>query len=313
MARNRIVVVGASVMDMIAYAPRLPGRGETLHGTSFSMGFGGKGANQAISAAKLGANVSMISAVGSDSFGNDTLENFAKYGVDTTGVAVAKGVSTGVAPITVDAAGDNSILVVMGANDTCDAAHVRAATGGGSLADAAVVVAQLEIDMNASMEALRAGREAGALTILNTAPALAVPKAMVELADVLCPNEVEAFDLTGEPNIGTCPEAAARAADILLARGVRKAVVITRGKAGVLVKVRDEALSSSRRPRTLPSTRRGRAMPLSGRWRTSQPRVSLTSARPPGRPTRSPASPSPARARSRRTRFGGAMGRAWSG
>src|SRR4051794_14066477 len=109
-----ICVVGAALIDLISYVPRLPRVGETLHGTGFRMGYGGKGANQAVMAAKLGGRVSMVTKLGRDTFAAEMLQNFQTFGIDTTHVSFDDAVSSGVAPIAVDPGGDNSIIIVTG-------------------------------------------------------------------------------------------------------------------------------------------------------------------------------------------------------
>ena len=139
----RVVVVGAANIDLISYVPRLPRVGETLHGTSFHMGYGGKGANQAVMAAKLGAEVTMVCKLGRDVFGEGTLENFRELGVDTMHVTFTDDAFSGVAPIAVDPEGRNSIIIVTGANDllsTDDLERARSA-----IAAADVIVCQLEL------------------------------------------------------------------------------------------------------------------------------------------------------------------------
>src|SRR5919204_6219127 len=113
----RVCVVGAANIDLISYVPRLPRLGETLHGTRFQMGYGGKGANQAVMAAKLGARVTMVTKLGRDVFGDDTLTNFREWGVDTEHVLFTDDAASGVAPIAVAPDGNNSIIIVTGAND----------------------------------------------------------------------------------------------------------------------------------------------------------------------------------------------------
>ena len=185
-----IVVVGASVMDMIAYVPRLPALGETLLGTDFQLGFGGKGANQAVAAAKLGGKCHMVTKLGSDSFGRDTRANFVAHGVDDEHVISTDGQApTGVAPICVDKNGDNSIVVVMGANDELTEAEVEAPRP--KIKAANMLVVQLELPAALSMAALRVARDEGVTTVLNTAPAQAnLPDALLALADIVCPNQV---------------------------------------------------------------------------------------------------------------------------
>lgn len=228
----RVCVVGSSIIDLVAYAPRLPHLGETLPGSRFDTGFGGKGANQAVMAAKLGAHVSMVSKVGSDTFGDDYLRNFADAGVDHAHVSRSTTASTGVAPIWVDeTTGANQIIVVLGANAelTDDDVH-RAA---GAIRGADVVVCQWEVPIGAVRTAFAVARAAGVRTVFNPAPVQGgLPDDLWPLVDVFCPNEHEAHALTGRP-VATLDEATA-AARTLLARGVG-AVVLTLGERGALV------------------------------------------------------------------------------
>ena len=127
MEQPKICVVGAANLDLISYVPRLPRMGETLHGTRFHMGFGGKGANQAVMAAKLGARVTMITKLGRDIFGENTLKNFQSWGIDTRHVLFTDRAFSGVAPIAVDPDGHNAIIIVTGANDLLTEAEIEAA------------------------------------------------------------------------------------------------------------------------------------------------------------------------------------------
>jgi len=232
-----IVVIGACNIDLIAYAPRRPEWGETLHGTRFRTGFGGKGANQAVMAAKLGARVAMISRVGDDAFGRDTLANFRRAGVDARHVGVKRGVSSGVAPILVGPDGRNGIVIVMGANDRLTAADVRAARPAIERAD--VLVGQIEIPLARTLQALRLARAAGVRTIFNPAPAKPdLPAEAYRLSDVFCPNESEAHLLTGR--LVDAPARAEAAAREFLRRGAG-AVVLTLGARGSLVVTPDGA------------------------------------------------------------------------
>ena len=149
----RVCVVGAANIDLISYVPRLPRLGETLHGTRFHMGYGGKGANQAVMAAKLGARVAMVTKVGRDVFGEGTLTNFREWGVDTEHVLITDEAFSGVAPIAVDPDGNNSIIIVTGANDLLSEDEVAAARG--AISASAVMVCQLEIPVEISLAALR--------------------------------------------------------------------------------------------------------------------------------------------------------------
>lgn len=227
----RVCVVGAANIDLISYVPRLPRLGETLHGTEFRLGYGGKGANQAVMAAKLGARVTAVTKVGRDVFGDGTVENFRRWGVDTTHVAVTGDAFSGVAPIMVDPAGGNSIVIVTGANDLLSQHELDRAEP--AIASSAVLACQLELPVETTLAALRTARAHGVTTVLNPAPARdGLPAELVALADVLCPNQGEAALLAGRP-VDTAADAAA-AATALRDRGAGS-VVITLGEAGCLV------------------------------------------------------------------------------
>ena len=239
MATQRIVVVGASNMDLISYVPRLPAPGETLHGHAFQLGYGGKGANQAVMAARLGTPVSFVGKVGRDVFGDGMRANFAEHGVDTTHLHVTAEASSGVAPIAVEPDGTNAIIIVTGANDLLTTDELDQARP--TIAGAAVLVCQLEIPVERSLAALRSAREEGVRTILNPAPARSdLPDELFALADVLCPNESETALLTGGPV--TTPAEANAGAQALRARGAG-AVVLTLGDRGCLVVDDDGAVA----------------------------------------------------------------------
>ncbi|MEX2551332.1 MAG: ribokinase [Nitriliruptoraceae bacterium] len=238
MSSGSVVVVGASMLDLISYVPRLPQPGETLHGSSFHMGYGGKGANQAVMAAKLGSSVAMVVKLGADVFGDGTLENFRTHGVDTSHVHRTDEAFSGVAPITVIPDGTNAIIIVAGANDHLSEAEIEAARP--TIAAADVVVCQLEIPLEITQLALRVAREEGVRTILNPAPAREeLPSELYELADIFCPNEPETELLTGG-RVSTLEESTAQA-EMLRDRGAG-AVVLTLGDRGCLV-VDDEGAS----------------------------------------------------------------------
>ncbi len=233
----RICVVGACNIDLISYVPRMPALGETLHGTRFQMGFGGKGANQAVMAAKLGAGVTMIAKLGRDVFGEDTRKNFERLGIDTRHVHFTDQAFSDVAPIAVDPDGRNSIIIVTGANDLLTPAEIEAARP--EIAAADVLVCQLEIPLEPNLAALRLARAAGVTTIFNPAPARPeLPEEVYRLSDVFCPNETETQLLTGMP-VGTLAEAES-AARALLARGAG-VVILTLGDRGSVVVTPDTA------------------------------------------------------------------------
>ncbi len=232
-----ILVVGSTMIDLIAYADRLPGAGETLVGTRFRMGFGGKGANQAVAAARFGARVTMVNTVGEDSYGAEYLANFAAQGVDTTYVRRVPG-SSGVAPIWVDGEGMNRIIIVPGAN-----LQVPPGLGVQAVEDVrpAVVVGQLEIPQDATTAAFAAARAAGAITVLNPAPAADLDPGLLAVSDWLVPNEHE-FVLLGGGALSGDPDAE----DVqvaALANRLGLSLVVTLGERGAAVLPRGGSIS----------------------------------------------------------------------
>jgi ribokinase len=225
-----IAVVGSANIDLTTFTDDFPRPGETIFGREFHLGFGGKGANQAIAAKRCGADVAMIARVGDDLFGEATLRNFKESGIDTSHVLVTKGVSTGVAPIFVDSAGQNRILVVKGANDRLLPADIDAASP--VLEKSAVIVLQLEVPIETVYHTLRFARSRGIRTILNPAPAQPLDMTAAGLADYVIPNETEAEVLSG---IAVHDLASAEAcARHLLHNGLRR-VIVTLGSNGALV------------------------------------------------------------------------------
>jgi ribokinase len=231
MTQPKICVVGAANLDLISYVPRLPRMGETLHGTRFHMGYGGKGANQAVMAAKLGGAVSMVTKLGKDIFGDNTLKNFQSWGIDTRYVFFTDQAFSGVAPIAVDPDGHNAIIIVTGANDLLTPAELEAARP--AIAAARIMVCQLEIPVEITLAALRIARHEGVTTIFNPAPARpSLPDELYRLSNIFCPNESETELLTGLP-VGNVEEAE-QAAHVLLARGAGT-VILTLGERGSLL------------------------------------------------------------------------------
>ena len=231
MEKPRICVVGACNIDLISYVPRLPRMGETLHGNRFHMGFGGKGANQAIMAAKLGGDVTMVTKLGRDVFGENTLNNFKSWGVDPQHIHFTDQAFSGVAPIAVDPEGHNSIIIVTGANDLLTPAELEAARP--AIASASILVCQLEIPLDLNLTALRIAREEGVKTIFNPAPALSeIPEEFYHLSDIFCPNETETELLTGM-SVESLEEAE-NAAKVLIERGTGS-VILTLGERGSLL------------------------------------------------------------------------------
>jgi ribokinase len=225
-----VAVVGSVNLDLVATTPRLPRPGETVSGTAYAEHAGGKGLNQAIAAARSGASVSMVGAVGDDEAGT-RLRSIAEHeGIDVGAIASVSGAPTGRALISVDWAGENSIVVIPGAN-----ALIRS----GAIPPARVVIAQLEIPMVVVIEAFRSARDADALTILNPAPGQPLPDELIGLCDVIVPNEHELLLIGG--------------LDALFDHGVR-AVVTTRGAEGVVVATRDDGVTTERHHGAFPVT-----------------------------------------------------------
>lgn len=229
--RRAVVVVGSINMDMVAHAQRLPAPGETLVGDRFVMAPGGKGANQAVAAARLGAPVAFVSRIGTREHGETLLAALEAEGIDCTGVVRDPAALPGIAVIMVaSAGGENSIVYVPGSNGDLTPDDVAQAKD--ALQTAAVVVAQLEVPVPAIAEAFALARATHATTVLNAAPALAVPEALLALTDWLVLNETEVLQLAQNAGgIGDDLETAARA---LLARGPRT-VLVTLGGDGVLL------------------------------------------------------------------------------
>jgi ribokinase len=234
--RPRVCVVGSANVDLTFRTASLPRPGETLPGRHFHLDFGGKGANQAVSAARLGAAVTLIARVGRDLFGEQALERLMKEGIDTTHIGIDPERPTGVASVAVDDSGRNCIVVVGGANLALSPADVRAAAN--AICSARVLIAQFEVALETVLEALTVARSAGVRTLLNPAPAAPLSDEILPRIDVCVLNETEGEQLTGRPV--TTPKEAEAAARALHVRGPR-AVVVTLGERGVLVLDDDRA------------------------------------------------------------------------
>jgi len=232
--RPRIAVVGSANIDLTTFADRFPKPGETIFGNKFDLGFGGKGANQAVAARLCGAEVFMVARVGSDLFGPATIENFRKQGIDPTHVKQIEGLSSGVAPIFVEPNGQNRILVVKGANDALKPADVDAAAE--TLKSADCIVLQFEIPLETVYYTIEFARKHGIRCILNPAPAQPVDLSALKDLDYFVPNESEAETITGGPvkNVDDAKKCAAK----LVAGGIRR-VIITLGANGSLLASRD--------------------------------------------------------------------------
>ncbi|MGK9149437.1 ribokinase [Plantibacter flavus] len=236
MQSSRIVVVGSLNADLVVRTPRFPQPGETLTGSELVVIPGGKGANQSVAAGRLGGDVTMIGAVGDDANGTLLLGSLSEAGVDVSRVAKRTDVATGTAVITVDDAGENTIIVSPGANGTLSTERIGDAWQ--ALDGAGVLCLCLEVPLPTVLEAARRGASAGALVLLNLSPYGAVPTELLASTGVLLVNEHEATDLAGvDPQTAGWPATA----EALRERGITRAVITT-GAAGSIVVDGDAAV-----------------------------------------------------------------------
>lgn len=234
MTAKHIVVVGSSNMDLVAKAPRIPVPGETISGTDFFMAPGGKGANQAVAAAKLGADVIFIARLGKDVFAEKSLENFKNVNIDTKYIEQLDDVPSGTAIISIEDSGQNSIIVIPGANSKLSGADVE--KGEADIASAAVVVAQLEGPLETVERTAEIAKVNNIPFILDPAPARPLSDELLGMVDIIKPNETETeilTDITVKDDTS-----AAKAADVLLAKGI-KTVIITLGDKGFMLATKD--------------------------------------------------------------------------
>jgi ribokinase len=232
--RSRIAVIGSANIDLTTFSDRFPKAGETIFGQKFDLGFGGKGANQAVASRLCGADVFMIARVGNDLFGPATIENFKKLGIDATHVKRIEGVSSGVAPIFVEPNGQNRIFVVKGANDLLMPADIDAASD--LLKTVDCMVLQFEIPLETVYYSVAFARRHGIRCIVNPAPAQPVDLNALAGLDYFVPNESEAETITGMPVRNV--EDARKCAEKLLTGGVKR-VILTLGANGSLLAGRE--------------------------------------------------------------------------
>ena len=226
----KVVVVGSFNMDLVVKAERRSQTGETLMGEEFGMFIGGKGSNQAIAAARLGTDVTMIGRLGTDLFGDTLMAAHAEESICTDYVIRDTEVGTGIASISIDADGDNSIVLVPQANMRLTVADIERASE--SIAAADVLLLQLEVPIAASQRAAEIAKSNGATVVLNPAPAQELPDDFLAQVDILTPNEVETESLSGV-KVSTAVDAE-RAAKVLLDKGL-SAVILTLGERGALL------------------------------------------------------------------------------
>lgn len=224
--RPLVVSLGGINIDLVTVADRFPAAGETVVGHRFLTYPGGKGANQAVAAARMGAPTAMVGRVGDDLFGPQVTDSLAAAGVDVAAVAVAPGVSTGIAAISIDAAGQNQIIQVLGANDTCGPAEAERVVN--LLDSLSVLLLQLEVSVELSLQVAQAAAAAGKTIILDPSPVRPLPAAFYDCCSIITPNETDAAALFGFPV--TDLDSAAKAAATLLSRGVGAALVTLGGQ-----------------------------------------------------------------------------------
>ena len=227
MTEATVVVVGSVNVDLVVRAARLPGPGETVTGGAFARHGGGKGANQAVAAARAGAHVRMIAAVGDDELGRAARDELADAGIDVRGLATVPGVATGVALIVVDGTGENQIAVASGANGELRAGHVAHALAGSADGGSWVCLLDLEVPDEPLVEAARITAAAGRTLLINPAPARAIAAGLLEAGPILTPNAREAQLLSGRAD----PQQAAKA----LHERTGAPVLVTLGAEGVLL------------------------------------------------------------------------------
>jgi ribokinase len=238
--KSQIVVIGSLNADLVVRLDRMPAPGETVIGTDFSVFPGGKGGNQACAAARLGAAASMVGRVGSDHYGEWLKNSLATSGVDVSYVQKEKTVSSGTAVISVDASGQNQIVIVPGANGAFLPEHLEQCRD--LIASAGIVLLQLEIPQETVEAAARLAKASGALVILDPAPARHVSDEILGLVDYLTPNETELGVLTGVRSLKQFSrEDAASGAETLRARGARK-VIVKMGSLGALLAAENQEL-----------------------------------------------------------------------
>jgi len=228
--RKGICVVGSANVDLIFRTPRLPVPGETLAGHSLHQCMGGKGANQAVVAARLGADVTFVARVGNDGFGTEAIEAYKSEGINTSFIQQDDGQPTGTAAILVDDDAENCIVVVAGANARLAPAHVQAARS--VVENSNVLLSQLETPVATTLEAFQLARARNVLTILTPAPAENVTPELLELCDICVPNKAEIATITGQPV--NSEQDVMHATALLRDRGVKR-VVLTMGGDGVLL------------------------------------------------------------------------------
>lgn len=233
---NRVSVIGSINMDMIISVDSMPKVGETIFSNNFKLAHGGKGANQAVAAKRLGNDVYMISKVGKDAYGTEILESLKNENINIDKIFKCEDKPTGTAVITVNKEGNNSIIVIPGSNMAINVNEVQESKK--VISESDILVAQFEISMDATIEAFKIAKENNVITILNPAPAKKIPDELLKYTDIIIPNETEAELLTGIEVKDL--ESAKKASEVFLEREV-KYVIITMGEKGAAVISKDKS------------------------------------------------------------------------
>lgn len=252
--KKRILMVGSLNMDIVMEMKCMPKKGETILGESLTYSPGGKGANQAFAAGMLGGNAMMLGCVGRDSMGDQLRENMQKSGTDISGIAQVENKPTGVAAIYVDENGDNSIVVISGANSICDAAYLKQNDDLFKQSD--YVLFQMEIPAEAVYYGIRRAKELGKTVILNPAPAPdGLPADILQKIDYLTPNETETLKLSGLTEMSE--ESLLTGAEELLKKGVKNVIVTMGDKGALLVNDEGKNLYPTRKVKAVDTTAAG--------------------------------------------------------
>lgn len=230
MANPKITVIGSNMMDLITNINRMPRSGETIEAPDFDLGFGGKGANQAVAACKTGAEVVMVSRVGDGLFGREVIKNFDSHGIDTEYVKIVENTTSGVAPIFVDQDGNNRILIVKGANAHLKPEAIDQAKD--KILNSDFILLQLEIPLETVYYAIEFGAKNEIPVILNPAPAADLDFDYVKKASIFVPNETELETISGMPVDSL--ENIKEAAQSLLTKDLKK-IIVTLGEKGSLL------------------------------------------------------------------------------
>jgi ribokinase len=226
-----VFVVGSASIDLVTYSANLPQPGETIFGTAFEKHFGGKGANQAVQCAQLGLRVGMCGRVGSDAWGREYIDNMGAHRIDTT--HFCRGThNTGIASIFVAESGANCIVIVPGSNSEVTADAVLEASD--SIRDSLVMVCQNEIPIEATFMAMQLARKSHTLSILNPAPASESVLPLIDLCDIVCPNETELSTLTSLP-ANSIDEILTAARQLLSSSSNCKVIIVTLGERGAMI------------------------------------------------------------------------------